>query len=147
MIKTAIENAPKYDNVGTQSTGAPAQVNTTRIDYEESNGNYIIGPINISENANNPTPYTIDFVVEESGTETSDYKLLDSNQSEVSQGTTVKDLVGQNFYISVPNTTNIGDISVNITINYSNTKLTLWVSSTNNGEQPVVIPEKENVSV
>ena len=147
LIKTAIEKAPKYDNVGTQSTGAPAQVNTTRIDYEESNGNYIIGPINISENASNPSPYSIDFVVEEAGTETSDYKLLDSNQSEVSQGTTVKDLVGQNFYISVPNTTNIGDISVNITINYSNTKLTLWVSSTNNGEQPVVIPEKENVSV
>ena len=147
LVRTAIENAPKYDNVGTQSTGAPAQVNTTRIDYEESNGNYIIGPINISENASNPSPYTIDFVVEEAGTETSDYKLLDSNQSEVSQGTTVKDLVGQNFYISVPNTVNIGDISVNITINYSNTKLTLWVSSTNNGEQPVVIPEKENVSV
>ena len=147
LVRTAIKNAPKYDNVGTQSTGAPAQVNTTRIDYEESNGNYIIGPINISENASNPSPYTIDFVVEEAGTETSDYKLLDSNQSEVSQGTTVKDLVGQNFYISVPNTTNIGDISVNITINYSNTKLTLWVSSTNNGEQPVVIPEKENVSV
>ena len=147
LVRTAIKNAPKYDNVGTQSTGAPAQVNTTRIDYEESKGNYIIGPINISENASNPSPYTIDFVVEEAGTETSDYKLLDSNQSEVSQGTTVKDLVGQNFYISVPNTTNIGDISVNITINYSNTKLTLWVSSTNNGEQPVVIPEKENVSV
>ena len=147
LVRTAIKNAPKYDNVGTQSTGAPAQVNTTRIDYEESNGNYIIGPINISENASNPSSYTIDFVVEEAGTETSDYKLLDSNQSEVSQGTTVKDLVGQNFYISVPNTTNIGDISVNITINYSNTKLTLWVSSTNNGEQPVVIPEKENVSV
>ena len=147
LVRTAIKNAPKYDNVGTQSTGAPAQVNTTRIDYEESNGNYIIGPINISENASNPSPYTIDFVVEEAGTETSDYKLLDSNQSEVSQGITVKDLVGQNFYISVPNTTNIGDISVNITINYSNTKLTLWVSSTNNGEQPVVIPEKENVSV
>ena len=147
LVRTAIKNAPKYDNVGTQSTGAPAQVNTTRIDYEESNGNYIIGPINISENASNPSPYTIDFVVEEAGTETSDYKLLDSNQSEVPQGTTVKDLVGQNFYISVPNTVSIGDISVNITINYSNTKLTLWVSSTNNGEQPVVIPEKENVSV
>ena len=147
FVRTAKENAPKYDNVGTQPTGAPAQVNTTRLDYEESNGNYIIGPINISENANNPSSYTIDFVVEESGTATSDYKLLDSNQSEVPEGTTVKDLVGQNFYISVPNTKNIGDISVNITINYSNTKLTLWVSSTNNEEQPVVIPEKEKVSV
>ena len=147
LVRTAKERAPKYDNVGTQTLGAPAQVNTTKIDYEESNDSYIIGPINITENTNNPSPYTIDFVVKEAGTETSDYKLLDSNKSEVPQGTTVKDLVGQNFYISVSNSKSIGDISVNITINYSNTKLTLCVASTNNGEQPVVIPEKENVSV
>ena len=107
----------------------------------------IIGPINISENANNPSPYTIDFVVKEAEEETSDYQLLDSNQAEVPQGTTVEDLVGQNFYISVPNTKNIEDISVNIDVNYSNTTLTLWVSSGNSAEQPIVIPEKEKVSV
>ncbi len=147
FIRTVKENAPKYDNVGTQTTGAPAQVNTTSLNYEESNGNYIIGPINISENENNPSSYTIDFLVKEAGTEISDYKLLDSNKSEVPQGTTVEDLVGQNFYISVPNSRNIDNISINISINYSNTKLTLWVSSTNNEEQPIVIPEKENISV
>ena len=147
LVNKAIENAPKYDNVGTQPTGAPAQVNTTRLDYEESNGNFIIGPINISENANNPSPYTIDFVVEEAEEETSDYQLLDSNQAELPEGTTVEDLVGQNFYISVPNTKNIEDISVNIDVNYSNTTLTLWVSSGNSAEQPIVIPEKEKVSV
>ena len=147
LVETAIENAPKYDNIGTQGLGAPAQVNTTSLEYEDSNGNYIIGPINISENENNPIPYSIDFVVEELGTQTQDYKLLDSDKTEVAQGTTVKDLVGQDFYISVPNSVSIDDISVNITINYSNTKLTLWVSSTNNEEQPVVLPEKERVSV
>ena len=147
LVNKAIENAPKYDNVGIQPTGAPAQVNTTRLDYEESNGNFIIGPINISENANNPSPYTIDFVVKEAEEETSDYQLLDSNQAELPEGTTVEDLVGQNFYISVPNTKNIEDISVNIDVNYSNTTLTLWVSSGNSAEQPIVIPEKEKVSV
>ena len=146
LIRTAIENAPKYDNIESQS-GLPAQVNTTKIDYEESNGNYIIGPINITENANNPSPYNIDFVVKNGETETSDYKLLDSNKTEVPQGTTVEDLVGQNFYISVPNTVDISEISVNITINYNNTNLTLGISSTNNKEQPIVLPEKESVSV
>ena len=146
LIRTAIANAPKYDNIESQS-GAPAQVNTTKIDYEESNGNYIIGPINITENANNPSPYNINFVVKDGQTETSDYKLLDSNKSEVAQGKTVEDLVGQNFYISVPNTVDVSEISVNITINYNNTNLILGISSTNNKEQPIVLPEKESVSV
>ena len=47
----------------------------------------------------------------------------------------------------MPNTKNIEDISVNIDVNYSNTTLTLWVSSGNSAEQPIVIPEKEKVSV
>ena len=146
LVRTTIENAPKYDNIETQ-TGAPAQVNTTSLNYEESNGNYIIGPINITENENIVKLYTIDFVVKNGETETSDYKLLNENKEEVSQGTTVEDLVGENFYISVSNSVNVEDITVDITINYSNTNLTLWVSSTNNEEQPIVIPEKENVSV
>ncbi len=146
LIRTAKANAPKYDNIESQS-GAPAQVNTTKLDYEESNGNYTIGPINISENENNVTPYTIDFIVEEAGTGTSNYQLLDENKEEVAEGTTVKDLVGQDFYISIPNSVEISDISVNITIHYSHTNLTLWISSTNNQEQPIVIPEKENISV
>ena len=146
LIREAIENAPKYDNIETQ-TGAPAQVNTTSLNYEESGNNYIIGPINITENENIVKLYTIDFVVENNGTEISDYQLLDENKEEVPQGTTVEDLVGQNFYISVPNSVNISDITVDIAINYSDTNLTLWISSTNNKEQPIVIPEKESVSI
>ncbi len=147
LIDATIENAPKYDNIESQS-GAPAQVNTTSLDYEEDgNGNYILGPINISENQNISKLYTIDFTVEENGEETSEYQLLNEDKEEVDEGTTVEDLVGQPFYVSVPDSVNIEDISVNININYSNTKLTLWVSSTNNKEQPIVIPEKENISV
>ena len=58
LVRTAIENAPKYDNIETQA-GLPAQVNTTSLNYEESNGNYIIGPINITENENIVKLYTI----------------------------------------------------------------------------------------
>ena len=146
LVRTAIENAPKYDNIETQA-GLPAQVNTTSLNYEESNGNYIIGPINITENENIVKLYTIDFAVKNGETETSDYKLLNQDKEEVSQGITVEDLVGENFYISVPNSVNVEDIAIDITINYSNTNLTLWISSTNNKEQPIVIPEKESVSV
>ena len=146
LIRTAKDNAPMYDNL-TEQTNPPAQVNTTKLDYEVSGDNYIIGPINITESENNSILYTIDFIVESTNGEVSNYKLLDDNKEEVSQGTTVKDLVGNDFYISVPNTENIGDVTVSININYSNTKLTLWASNTNDQEQPVVIPEKENISI
>ena len=146
LIKTAKENAPIYDNL-TEQTNPPAKVNTTELNYEIDGDNYVIGPINITETENNSILYTIDFVIESTNGEISNYKLLNANKEEVSQGTTVKDLVGSDFYISVPNTENIEDVSVSININYSNTKLTLWASNTNDQEQPVVIPEKENVSI
>lgn len=43
----------------------------------------------------------------------SNYKLLDSNKAEVTQNKTVKDLVGQDFYISVPKDS-ITSLSVSI---------------------------------
>ena len=57
----------------------------------------------------------------------------------MAQGTTVKDLVGQDFYISV---SDIDDLKVTVDIKYANNKMILWASSTNNQEQPVMIPEK-----
>lgn len=145
LIDTAKTRAEEYSS--SSSIGAPAQVNTTALNYEESGSNYIIGPINITEKDGNTLPYTIDFVVKNGGTETSNYKLLDSNKNEVTSGTTVKDLVGQNFYITLSKD-NVTNVSVSATINYSNTNLTLWTSLTDvDGTQPVMIPEKKSESV
>ena len=142
LIDTAKINAKNYSS-SSSSTGAPAQVNTNALNYEESDSNYIIGPINITENDGNTLPYTIDFVVKNGETETTSYKLLDSDKNEVASGTTVKDLVGQNFYISLSKDS-VTSVSVSATINYSNTNLTLWTSITDvDGTQPVMIPEKK----
>ena len=145
IIKNAKANASKYSNTST-STGAPAKVNTTSLSYEESGDNYIIGPINITETEGNTIPYTIDFVVKNEGTAINNYTLLNASKQQVASGTTVKNLVGSNFYLSIPKTS-ATNISVDITINYKDTKMTLWASSTNNQEQPVVIPEKESKNV
>ena len=140
LINTAIENASNYSGSGTTSTEAPAKVNTTTLNYEESNGKYIIGPINITENSK--APYTIDLTVKNGETEVNNYTLLNSRKQEVEEGTTVKDLVGQDFYISV-DTDDVSTISLEIDINYSSNTLTLWTSANNNEEQPVMIPEKK----
>ena len=140
LIRTAKANANNYSN-STTSTGSPVKVTTKTLNYEESGENYIVGPIKMEKTEGNSNPYTIDFNVKNGETAINNYKLLNSNKEEVSQGTTVKDLVGQDFYISVPKD-EIKEISVSIKINYDNTKLTLWASTTNNQEQPVMIPEK-----
>ena len=140
LIRTSKANANNYSN-STTSTGAPVKVTTKTLNYEESGENYIVGPIKMEKTEGNSNPYTIDFAVKNGETAINNYKLLNNNKEEVSQGTTVKDLVGQDFYISVPKD-GIKEISVSIKINYDNTKLTLWASTTNNQEQPVMIPEK-----
>ena len=143
LISTAEKNAKNYTNA--ETLGAPAVVNTKTLNYEESGDNYIIGPINITEQGST-IPYTIDFLVKNDGTEINDYKLLNSQKAEVNSGTTVKDLVGSDFYISVPKAT-AKTISISATINYSTTKLTAWVSTKSANEQPMLIPEKTNESV
>ena len=143
LITTAKQNAKNYTN--SETLGAPAKVNTKTLNYEESGDNYIVGPINITEQGST-IPYTIDFVVKNSGTAINDYKLLNSQKTEVSSGTTVKDLVGSDFYISVQKST-AKTISITATINYSTTKLTAWVSTKSANEQPILVPEKVNESV
>ena len=143
LIETAKANANNYSN--SSAIGAPAKINTTTLNYEEVGENYVIGPINITEVSGNTIPYTIDFKVKNSENETDNYKLLDSNKKEVAQGTTVKDLVGKDFYISMPKDTT-KKVGVSIAIKYSTSKLTLWASTTSNQTQPVMIPEKEEKS-
>ena len=155
LIDTAKAKAKNYANSNSSaSTIVPATVNTTKLNYEKSNSNYIIGPINITENDASTNSYTIDFIVKNGGTETADYKVLNSSKTEVATGTeiekgtkTVKDLVGEDFYISIPDT-EISKISIAININYSNTALTLWTKATDvNGTQPVMIPERKTETV
>ena len=138
LIKAAKEKAVNYENIET-SEGAPAKVETTSLAYQEVDSNYVFGPIKITQT--NSIPYTLDFVVENNGTETSDYILLNKDMEQVQEGTIVKDLVGQEFYFSLPKDI-VTTVSVKINIKYNDTKMTLWASATNAEEQPVVIPEK-----
>lgn len=145
LINTAKTTASKYESENS-NTGALATVDTTTLNSEVSSSNTIVGPIHITETEGNNIPYGVDIAVKNEGTEITNYTLLDQDKNEVTQGTTVKDLVGQDFYVSIPSSS-ATELTINININYSNTKLTLWASTNNNQEQPIMIPEKENITV
>ena len=141
LIDTAKANANNYSSSSSQ--GAPVTVTTTS-NCEESGSNYIVGPIKITDNGTGIL-YTIGaLTVKVNETATSNYKLLDSNKTETSK--TLEQLVGENFYISVPSD-GTNKVEVNANISYSTSNLTLWASTTNNLEQPVMIPEvvSENI--
>ena len=146
LIRTAKQNASKYNTTTTQ-TAQPAMVETTKLQSTPNGNNNVIGPIKITETANNSINYDIDFIVKNGNTEITNYTLLKGDKTNA--GTTnVKDLVGQNFYISIPNSTSISDLKVGINIKYSKSTLKLWTNSTNKtSQQPVVIPQNEEIEI
>ena len=141
FIDQAKANANNYANTGSDSQGSPVTVNTQTLNYKLQGGNYIIGPINITENQGNTLNYDINMVIKNEGQTISNYKLLNSSQSQVSNGTTVNDLVGQNFYISIPQSS-VTSLEITFTIEYQRSTITLWTSATGGEKtQPIAIPE------
>ena len=89
------------DSEGTQITqNIPVTIDKTTgkititVDNEKIEGSYELEIVKVDGKTNAPVSYT-----HLGETETSDYKLLNQDKEEVSQGITVEDLVGENFYI------------------------------------------------
>ena len=145
LIRIAKEKAPEYDNI-TNAQKAPIQIDTQELDYEIQGSRTIIGPIHITKN--NIKAFDLEFITKINNAQTNDYILLNENKNQVSAGTTIEDLIGEDFYISLPLEQTIQKtISLEINIDYDKTNFTLWASNTNGDEQPVVIPEKEEISI
>ena len=144
LINAAKEKASEYDNIASNTT-APVQLDTQKLNYEIQGSRTIIGPIHITKN--NIKSYNLEFITKIGNSETSDYILLDQNKSQVLEGTTVEDLIGEDFYVSLPAESTLEKtISIEVNIEYDETNFTLWASNTNADEQPVVIPKKEEIS-
>ncbi len=143
LIQTAKSKAGQYAE-GRMDQESPISLDTKTLNYQEVGTNYIMGPIHMSLNAKNPVGYEMDFIVKNNGTATTGYQLLNSNKQPVASGTTVKSLVGQDFYISMPVATT-GYVEVEANIRYTNRNQTLWTADGIEGEstQPVLIPSKK----
>lgn len=144
LIRKAEQNASNYSS--DTLTGAPVTI-TAESKFVEKDSRYIIGPIKIEETSNK-LPYTVgEFTVKNGKNVVTDYTFV---KKEGDNYTTISkrgnDLVGQEFYISVPNN-DIENISISADVNYTKTNLELWTHSTSNINQPILIPEKEPDSI
>ena len=145
LIETAKENAKNYSNT-TDNLENPIKVTTTKLEHKESGDNYILGPINISKQESASALDNIDIEVKNGDSSINNFVFLDEDNKVVNKN--VKDLLGKDFYISVPKSgISISKVKVNLNIKYSTTNLKLWTHSTNkDGTQPVVIPKRSSDS-
>lgn len=112
----------------------------TTATVEAKGNDYIVGHFKV--NKNNDTPYTINFEVTNQSGQSLDgkYKVLDVNKSETNK--TLEQLIGSNFYLSIPistvNSENITNVRVAISGNYTLTQATYWTKAGDSTVQPIV---------
>ena len=148
MVKTAkstenIEYYKTHNGKVEEPITLATEVNPT---VELDGGNYIVGPYKINKNNDLPFELNAKFTDQDGTDLNGKYTLLNSNKQAVSQGTTIKDLVGQSFYISIPSS-NIDDITkikFSYTGSYRTSSKGFWTTTQNpDTVQPLVAVEKQ----
>ena len=148
MVKTAkstenIEYYKTHNGKVEEPITLATEVNPT---VELDGGNYIVGPYKINKNNDLPFELNAKFTDQDGTDLNGKYTLLNSSKQAVAQGTTIKDLVGQSFYISIPSS-NIDDITkikFSYTGSYRTSSKGFWTTTQNpDTVQPLVAVEKQ----
>ena len=146
LVETPQQSGFSYDYRNSDLRTSPVNIADTSVTVTTKGSRIIVGPYRINETRD--IEYTLEGTFTDGNNrEITDVILLNSQQQQVSRGTTLKDLVGQNFYISIPASTNTDTITFDIEGSFFITTTEYW-SVTNPGstDQPVVLIEKEKVS-
>lgn len=145
LVKTPSKAGFDYDITSTNATSAPVKLADTTISKSEKDGRIVLGPYRIEELRQ--IEYSLEKnVTDGEGNTISDVRLLDRNQNQIANGTAIKDLVGQNFYISIPSNTNLSRVTLKIKGSFFGTTTTYWsVENPGSTDQPVVKVEKKPV--
>ena len=145
LVQTPQEPGFSYDYQNQNSRQAPVQIANTNIEIQTVGNRLVVGPYRIDEIRD--IDYTLEGkFLDGANQEISDVTFLNSSQSALPGNTTLQDLVGQNFYISIPTTTNTSRIEFQISGSFFITTTTYWsVANPSTQDQPVVIVEKEEV--
>ncbi len=105
---------------------------------------YISGPYTIT-NSSSETVALTGLLTSSDGNSIS-YTLLDSNRNSTSS--TLTGLIGQEFYLQVPSTSNIEGATFTVSTTINQNTITYWTDSNQNNSQPVaiVVPEEKKFS-
>ncbi len=146
LYKYIIENA-NSNYVSNTSVTSPITLNKSNFKASQVGEEYIVGPLNMSiDTSKNYNIKELVFKDQNGNTInlTGENKLLNANKEVVDSGN-ILDVIGQDFYISLPITTKITKVAFSIKATYNITESTYYTTDpkTYINEQPVVLVEKE----
>ena len=143
LVKTAEANSNyNYKEI---SKTQPVELADTTITKTKVGNRLILGPYKINQLRNN-VEYTLTATLTDAnGNTVSDVIYLKEDKTTSVED--IKTLVGQNFYISIPENTKIKELKLKISGSFLTTTATYWSveNQTAERDQPVVIIEKEEV--
>ena len=139
LVNTA-ESKSSY-NYNNASEEKPIELEDTKVKVTKKDGKLILGPYKIKELTSGAN-YTLKAkVTNGDGSEVQNVEYLQEDKNTKVED--IKTLVGQNFYISIPENTNIKNVKLELSIKLYVRQITYW-SETNPdpaNNQPVVIVE------
>ncbi len=140
LYRYLIEEAEAHASSYTPTTvSQPYEIAETTKTITESGSNYVIGPFRINKISN--TEATLEVVFKNGEGTTLNPTLQNASGDRINS---IEEAIGQDFYIVVSKTTNVDKVTLSISGEYYDTKITYWaVEGANSSEQPVVIIERE----
>ena len=150
LIEQAKMNAGNYGDGDERGyTIIPAEIEDTEISNEIIKGQIVVGPFSIKE-LSDEVLYDISIKVfdDENKENEKVFTVLNKDKQALEEGKTVKDLVGEEFYLSITDEATIENLSFELKILYSQKTFTFYtVGGQELVEQPVVIIENKDKEI
>ena len=135
LVDTATKKASSYK---VQPASQPYELATTTLNLKERQNNYVIGPFRINKISD--TTGTLQGKFVNGNNQTLNPTFEDASGRRINN---LQDTVGKDFYIVLPNTTNIDKITFTINGSYYNTSIQYWsTEGAPEQDQPVVIIDR-----
>ena len=136
------ESERQADSYDVHSNSQSITFQDTAAKVSISGSNYIVGPFRLEKESE--LDYTLDLKVTNNGNALTNYTIVaDSTGSSVLVVETLEDLVGNEFYLSIPDTTELGEVVLTVEGTYYGTEIEYWiVGGSEESEQPVAVLEK-----
>ena len=119
---------------------------TVQATVETALNRKIVGPYVLEQLKD--IEYNINLIVtEQNNNPVTDIKFLDKNKNQIESMVSLKELVGQEFYISIPENTDTTNLKLEISGNFFITDITYWsVENPTVNDQPAVVLKREKVA-
>ena len=141
LFKYYITNAKANSNYkSTNNTTSPIEIVKSNATMTKEGNNYVAGPYKINQLLNVDYTLNATFTDINETTITPSIGIKNINGTVTATSKTLKELVGQEFYLMMPTSSNISGIKMTVNTSYTSKTVDYWsVADAPTTEQPVVI--------